>query len=82
MERPIKFPDWQTPYEDALSESDIRKLALLVDAAEIAIFQRLEGMEDHPGSFVEFQALDAALTNLLVLKAGAMKVSQSHKNLA
>jgi hypothetical protein len=64
----LSFSAWQTPYEEALSESDERKLLKRIDAAETAIFRRLLALADVPQSYAELQAMDAALTNLLILK--------------
>jgi hypothetical protein len=71
-----RFPVWQTPYEEAVTESDPRKILERVDAAESAIFQRLLAMADHPGSYTELQAMDAALAKLIILRAGTSRIWQ------
>ena len=41
-----KYPDWQREFEVALSERDPQMLRKRVDAAESAIFLRLQGVVD------------------------------------
>jgi hypothetical protein len=62
-----RFPVWQTPYEDALAEFDSRKLTERVNTAQLAIVRRLQTIAAQPGSYIELQAMEAALTDLLIL---------------
>jgi hypothetical protein len=71
----LRFPAWQTRYEEALSESDEEKLAERIAAAENAIYRRLHAFADLPQTYLELQAMDAALTNLLILKREARRSS-------
>lgn len=64
------FPVWQTPYEDALSEFDSRKVTERVKTAQLAIVRRLQSIADQPGSYIELQAMEDALTDLLILITG------------
>jgi hypothetical protein len=71
-----RFPVWQTPYEDALAEFDSRKLTERVNRAQSAILQRLQIIAAQPGSYIELQAMEEALTDLLILITGEdLKVS-------
>jgi hypothetical protein len=76
MKDQTRFPIWQVPYENALRESDARKLAERMNAAWVAIFQRLQTMVIQPDSSNELQAMDAALTELLLLKGECQSFSE------
>jgi hypothetical protein len=71
-----RFPVWQTSYQDALAEFDSRKLTERVNTAQSAILQRLQIIAAQPGSYIELQAMEDALTDLLILITGEdLKVS-------
>jgi len=64
----LKFPEWQRPYQDALSELDPAKLTAKIAAAEAAIAVRLASIPEGPESREERQAINDALSALRVLK--------------
>jgi hypothetical protein len=59
----LKFPEWQTLCEEALSERDSGKVLERVVAAETAIFRRLQQLKSGPDG-VELRAMDATLQRL------------------
>jgi hypothetical protein len=59
----LRFPEWQKPCEDALSESDPKKIFQRVAVAEAAIFHRLQRLTSSTESG-ELEAIDAMLNNL------------------
>jgi hypothetical protein len=63
----ILYP-WQHDYQAALLELDPEKLAQRVEAAETAIFKRLQTISQGPDSNAERQAIEDAVASLRVLK--------------
>ena len=64
----LSYPQWQTPYREALLEADKEKLEAKIHLAEWKIFQRLQTISadsDHHG---EKSAIADALNALRVLK--------------
>lgn len=59
-----KHPDWQREFEAALLERDPRVLRERVDAAEAAIFLRLQSLADGPPEPAEREAISNALRTL------------------
>jgi hypothetical protein len=59
-----KYPDWQREFEGALSESDPQTLRKRVDAAESAIFLRLQSVLDDE----ERRAIDDAIKALRAIQ--------------
>lgn len=64
----ILYPDWQNEFLAALVELDNEKLLELVQAAETAIFNRLQVISQTPDNQAERQAIEDALTSLRWLK--------------
>ena len=66
----IKFlnPHWQTEYASALLETVPQKLSARVEAAETAIYKRLQQILQDPDHYTERQAIEDALNGLSVLK--------------
>jgi hypothetical protein len=64
----ILYPEWQQEYQAALLELDPAKLPQRVEAAETAIFKRLQTMSHGSDSKAERQAIEDALANLRVIK--------------
>jgi hypothetical protein len=61
--------DWRRFYEEAVVETDRRRLPVLIRAAHAAIDARMEQLQqDHRTSAEELQALEDALAGLRVLK--------------
>jgi hypothetical protein len=68
----LMYPEWQTPYQEALLELDKKKLEAKIHLAEWKIFQRLQSISadsDHQG---ERLAIADALNALRVLKRDAL----------
>ena len=64
----LSYPEWQTPYLEALLEADKQKLEAKIHLAEWKIFQRLQTISadsDHHG---ERSAIADALNALRFLK--------------
>jgi hypothetical protein len=64
----LKYPEWQKLYQDALVETDKKKLEAKIHLAEWKIFQRLQTVSadsDHHG---ERAAISDALNALRFLK--------------
>jgi hypothetical protein len=59
---------WQHDYQAALLELDPEKLPQRVEAAETAIFKRLQTISQASDSKTERQAIEDALASLRVLK--------------
>jgi hypothetical protein len=72
----LKFPEWQTPYVEALVETDQRKLVQRVDLAEMAILSRLEAIQSSSDR-VEKQAIEDALNGLTILKKETAEFKRS-----
>ena len=64
----ILYPDWQQEYLAALLELDPKKLPQRVEAAETAIFRRLQELSLSSNNQAERQAIEDALASLRVLK--------------
>jgi hypothetical protein len=66
--RNMLYPDWQNEYQAALLELDDKKLFERVQAAETAIFNRLQAISGELDCGAERQAIDDALSALRILK--------------
>jgi hypothetical protein len=64
----IPYPEWQNEYAAALVELYREKLAGRVEAAETAIYKRLQQMSQDSDHRQERQVIEDALRNLRVLK--------------
>ena len=64
----VKFPTWQLPYLDAVSEVSEGSLRERVDVAERAILIRLEVLSRTSGRETERAAIREALDALHVIK--------------
>ena len=64
----LKFSDWQQPLEAALAEDDPQKLPQLVEAAEAAMFLRLQSLVDSPDGHVERDVLTDAKRTLRAIQ--------------
>ena len=67
----LRYPEWQRPYEAALLEVDPDNLAMCIEEAEAAIYERLQQLremsesQDRQG---ERQALKGAIYTLKILR--------------
>ena len=64
----ILYPTWQHEYQAALIEVDRAKLSQRVEAAEAAIFKRLQQLSRSSDDFAERQVIQDALHSLRALK--------------
>jgi hypothetical protein len=64
----ILYPEWQANYQAALIELDPETLLKRVEAAETAIFKRLQDLALSSNNLAERQAIEDALASLRVLK--------------
>jgi hypothetical protein len=64
----ILYPEWQNEYAAALLETNPKELAGRVEAAETAIYKRLQQLSQPTDHHTERQAIEDALASLKVLK--------------
>ena len=67
-----RFPDWQNQFEAALLEADAKKLPQLVEAAEAAMFLRMQGLVNNPDGHAEREAIADAMRTLRAIKTEKM----------
>jgi hypothetical protein len=64
----IKYPHWQREFEAALREGDPQSLRQRVDAAEAALFVRLQALAESTGGDEERQAISGAIGTLRTIQ--------------
>lgn len=64
----IIYPSWQNEYQAALVEVNSAMLPQRVEAAETAIFKRLQQLSQSADDFAERLVIEDALNSLRVLK--------------
>jgi hypothetical protein len=64
----LEYPHWQGPYQTALSESGSMELLRKIQAAEQAIYERLQILTHDSGHQTELQAIANALSVLRKLQ--------------
>jgi hypothetical protein len=64
----MRYPSWEGPLTEALAETDMKRLAEKVSAAEDAIFQRSRDIAPAADAEDERQAIQIALRDLLRIK--------------
>ena len=64
----LKYPEWQSPFQEALLEVDREKLQSKMMKAEEAIFQRMQQLAGSSDSEAERLAIADAIASLRVLK--------------
>ena len=64
----ILYPTWQHEYQAALVELDREKLSQRVEAAEAAIFKRLQQISQNSDHHTERNVIEDALASLRALK--------------
>ena len=65
----VRYPDWEPQYKAAMLELDRNNLGLRIQAAHLAISERLQVLsQDHFGSPEERNAIADALNGLAVLE--------------
>ena len=70
--RKLKYPEWQTLYQEALLEVDKKKLEAKIHLAEWKIFQRLQTISADSNHHEERVAIADALNTLRSLKLGSL----------
>jgi hypothetical protein len=68
----ILYPQWQNEYQAALVELDREKLPERVEAAETAIYTRLQQISQRSDHSAERQAIEDAVAGLRVLKRDSL----------
>jgi hypothetical protein len=68
-----KLLDWQDKFDAAVLETDPKKVSQQVNAAEAAIFFRLQAMSASPDEQEERDAIDHAVRMLRVIKREMMR---------
>jgi hypothetical protein len=64
----IKYPHWQRAFEAALREGDPQSLRQRVDAAEAALFVRLQALAESTGGDEEREAISDAIRTLRAIQ--------------
>lgn len=64
----VKYPHWQREFEAALREGDPQSLRERVDAAEAALFLRLQTLAGSPEAAAERQAISDAMGTLRAIQ--------------
>jgi hypothetical protein len=64
----LQFPTWQKPYREALLEPDPKKLQPKMEAAENAIFLRMQELAGRSDIHAERRAIQEALSALRSLQ--------------
>jgi hypothetical protein len=64
----ILYPEWQHEFQAALLELDPEKLSKRVEAAEAAIYNRLQQISQNSDHHTERQVIEDAMASLRVLK--------------
>ena len=73
LSTPPEQPDWQQKFEAARLEVDRQKLPELMEAAEAAIYLRLQSLVNSPDGRVERDALTDAMRTLRVIQTETMQ---------
>jgi hypothetical protein len=76
----LRYPEWQTSFQEALSETDKQKLQAKVHFAEWRIYQRLEAIYTSDDHFEERSAITGALSELLALKFDRLNYPNWNRN--
>jgi hypothetical protein len=64
----ILYPAWQNEYQAAVEELDPVRLRGLIEAAEAAIFKRLQQLSNNDNHHAERQVIEDALASLRVMQ--------------
>ena len=68
----LKYPEWQTPYQEALLEGDKKKLEARIHLAEWKIFKRLQTLPADSDHQDEKVAIADALNTLRSIKLASL----------
>lgn len=69
----FQYPVWQETFQEALRESDLVRLSAKVQAAEAAIFLRLQELTVLADNQQEFEELQKACEELLKIQTQRLK---------
>jgi hypothetical protein len=72
----LQYPEWQKPLQEALLELDPAKLRAKLDAAESAIFDRLQANSHGGAHHPERVAMEDALSSLRVVKRETLRTPE------
>ena len=75
----ILYPEWQNEYAAALLETNPQELSRRVEAAETAIYKRLQQISQDSDHYTERQSIEDALQSLRVLKRDELKLPDWEK---
>lgn len=64
----ILYPAWQNEYQAAVEELDPVRLRGLIEAAEAAVFKRLQQLSNNDNHHAERQVIEDALASLRVMQ--------------
>jgi hypothetical protein len=64
----FRYPEWQKPFQDALSETEKQKLQAKVVFAEWRIYRRLQAISANGDDLEERSAITDAVNELLALE--------------
>ena len=76
----LRYPEWQKPVQDALSEPDKQELQAKVFLAEWEIFRRLQVIYTNGDHLEEGSAITDALNELLALKFNRLDYPDWNRN--
>jgi len=77
--RSIKYPSWQREFEAALREGDPESLRQRVDAAEGALFLRLQVLVGSTDGYAELQAISDAIRTLRTIQRDKLGYPELNK---
>jgi hypothetical protein len=78
----ILYPQWQNEYAAALLETDPQNLSARVEAAETAIYKRLQELSQDSDNRTERQVIEDALQSLKVLKRSELTPARGQEDSA
>jgi hypothetical protein len=79
----LRYPNWQRPYQVALYELDPKKLAMCIEEAEAAIYERLQQLSEMShgqDGQRERHAIKAAISALRILKRDSLNFPDWESN--
>jgi len=68
----LRYPEWRRPYQAALLECDPKKLAMCIEEAETAVYERLQQLSESQDGQAERQLIDGAIRALKIIKRDSL----------
>ena len=68
----LRYPEWQRPYQAALLECDPKKLAMCIEEAETAIYERLQQLSESQDGQAERELIQGAIRALKIIKRDSL----------